>query len=65
MMSNEVNATEHKQTILVPKMDGKTVFFPIKPTYLGEIPITVTAVSPVASDAITQRILVKVTQKSQ
>lgn len=65
MMSNEVNATEHKQTILVPKMDGKTVFFPIKPTHLGEIPITVTAVSPVASDAITQRILVKVTQKSQ
>lgn len=60
MASNEVNATGHQQTILVPSEDGVTVLFPVKPTHLGEILITVTAISPAASDAITQRILVKV-----
>ncbi|XP_007484264.1 CD109 antigen [Monodelphis domestica] len=59
MNSNEINATGHQQSILVPSEDGGTVLFPIKPMYLGEIPITVTAVSPSASDAITQNILVK------
>ncbi|KAM5256508.1 CD109 antigen [Ctenodactylus gundi] len=59
MTSNDINATGHQQTILVPSEDGATVLFPIKPTHLGEIPITVTAVSPSASDAITQKILVK------
>ncbi|XP_004476027.2 CD109 antigen [Dasypus novemcinctus] len=59
MASNEINATGHQQTTLVPSEDGATVLFPIKPTRLGEIPITVTAISPTASDAITQRILVK------
>nr|KAF6504284.1 CD109 molecule [Rousettus aegyptiacus] len=59
MASNEINATGHQQTILVPSEDGATVVFPVKPTLLGEIPITVTAISPAASDAITQRILVK------
>ncbi|KAM9003740.1 CD109 antigen [Sarcophilus harrisii] len=59
MISNEVNATGHQQSILVPSEDGRTVLFPIKPKHLGEIPITVTAVSPSASDAITQNILVK------
>ncbi|XP_039709225.1 CD109 antigen [Pteropus medius] len=59
MASNEINATGHQQTILVPSEDGATVLFPVKPTHLGEIPITVTAISPAASDAITQRILVK------
>uniref|UniRef100_A0A2K6F1Q4 CD109 antigen n=1 Tax=Propithecus coquereli TaxID=379532 RepID=A0A2K6F1Q4_PROCO len=59
MTSNEINATGHQQTILVPSEDGATVLFPIKPTHLGEIPIIVSAVSPTASDAITQRILVK------
>ncbi|KAM9666552.1 CD109 antigen [Trichechus inunguis] len=57
--SNEINATGHQQTILVPSEDGATVLFPVKPAHLGEIPITVTAVSPTASDAITQKILVK------
>lgn len=60
MASNEINATGHQQTILAPSEDGATVVFPVKPTLLGEIPITVTAISPAASDAITQRILVKV-----
>uniref|UniRef100_A0A7N5KKP0 CD109 molecule n=1 Tax=Ailuropoda melanoleuca TaxID=9646 RepID=A0A7N5KKP0_AILME len=59
MASNEINATGHQQTILVPSEDGATVLFPVKPTHLGEIPITVTAISPTASDAVTQRILVK------
>ncbi|XP_069345169.1 CD109 antigen [Eulemur rufifrons] len=59
MTSNEINATGHQQTILVPSEDGATVLFPVRPTRLGEIPITVAAVSPTASDAVTQRILVK------
>ncbi|XP_054425606.1 CD109 antigen [Pteronotus mesoamericanus] len=59
MASNEINATGHQQTVLVPSEDGATVVFPVRPTHLGEIPITVTAVSPAASDAVTQRILVK------
>ncbi|XP_027708747.1 CD109 antigen isoform X1 [Vombatus ursinus] len=59
MISNEVNATGHQQSILVPSEDGRTVLFPIKPKHLGEIPITVTAISLSASDAITQNILVK------
>ncbi|XP_004674106.1 PREDICTED: CD109 antigen [Condylura cristata] len=59
MTSNEINATGHQQTVLVPSEDGATVLFPVKPRQLGEIPFTVTAISPVASDAITQRILVK------
>ncbi|XP_074093432.1 CD109 antigen isoform X2 [Macrotis lagotis] len=59
MISNDVNATGHQQSILVPSEDGATVYFPIKPKDLGEIPITVTAISPSASDAITQSILVK------
>ncbi|XP_007943411.1 CD109 antigen [Orycteropus afer afer] len=59
MTLNEMNDTGHQQTILVPSEDGATVLFPVKPTCLGEIPITVRAVSPIASDAITQKIVVK------
>uniref|UniRef100_A0A8C9CDH6 CD109 antigen n=1 Tax=Phocoena sinus TaxID=42100 RepID=A0A8C9CDH6_PHOSS len=59
MASNEINVTGHQQTVLVPSEDGATVLFPVRPTRLGEMPITVTAVSPAASDAVTQRILVK------
>ncbi|XP_037699981.1 CD109 antigen [Choloepus didactylus] len=59
MASNEINATGYQQTVLVRSEDGATVLFPIKPTHLGEIPITVTAISPTASDAVTQKILVK------
>lgn len=60
MASNEINATGHQQTIVVPSEDGATVLFPVKPTRVGEIPITVAAFSPAASDAVTQRVLVKV-----
>ncbi|XP_006897027.1 PREDICTED: CD109 antigen-like [Elephantulus edwardii] len=59
MTSNEINATEHQQTVQVPSEDGTTVLFPIKPTHLGEIPITIKAFSPISSDAVTQKILVK------
>ncbi|XP_045699363.1 CD109 antigen [Phyllostomus hastatus] len=59
MASNEINATGHQQTIVVPSEDGATVLFPVKPTHVGQIPITVSAFSPTASDAVTQRVLVK------
>lgn len=60
LTSNEINATGNQQSIFVPSEDGKTVQFPIKPTQLGEIPIKVTAISSAASDAIIQKVLVKV-----
>ncbi|KAL1781786.1 CD109 antigen [Sigmodon hispidus] len=59
MSSNDINDTSYRQTALVPSEDGVTLFFPIQPTQLGEIPITVRAASPTASDAITQKVLVK------
>ncbi|MBN3301790.1 CD109 protein, partial [Amia calva] len=48
-----------KQTLSVPSQDGTSVLFPIKPKVLGEIPISVKAISSVASDAIVQKVLVK------
>lgn len=60
LTSNEINATENQQSVSVPSEDGKTVQFPIKPKQLGEIPIKVTAISSAASDAIIQKVLVKV-----
>nr|XP_045016056.1 CD109 antigen isoform X3 [Jaculus jaculus] len=59
LTTNEINATGHQQTLLVPREDGTTLLFPVKPMRLGEIPITVVAISPSASDAVTQKILVK------
>ncbi|PKK33140.1 CD109 molecule, partial [Columba livia] len=59
LTSNEINATENQQSVSVPSEDGKTVQFPIKPKQLGEIPIKVTAISPAASDAVIQKVLVK------
>ncbi|KAK2498196.1 hypothetical protein MC885_008429 [Smutsia gigantea] len=59
MAPKETNATGHQQDILVPSEDGATLLVPVRPTRLGEIPITVRAVSAAASDAVTQRILVK------
>uniref|UniRef100_A0A0P6J8B7 CD109 antigen n=1 Tax=Heterocephalus glaber TaxID=10181 RepID=A0A0P6J8B7_HETGA len=59
MTSKEINTTGHQQDVLVPSEDGATVLFPVRPTHLGEIPITVRALSPIASDAVTRRILVK------
>ncbi|GAB1294474.1 CD109 antigen [Apodemus speciosus] len=59
MSSNDINNTMYRKTALVPRDGGVTLVFPIKPTHLGEIPITVTAASPTASDAVTQTVLVK------
>ncbi|NXH20679.1 CD109 protein, partial [Bucco capensis] len=59
LSSNEINATGNQQSVSVPREDGRTVQFPIKPKQLGEIPIKVTAISSAASDAITQQLLVK------
>ncbi|XP_063772890.1 CD109 antigen [Pseudophryne corroboree] len=54
-----LNSTGSQQTISVPSQEGKIVFFPIKPIQLGEIPIIVKATSSLASDAVTQKLLVK------
>ncbi|EGW06594.1 CD109 antigen isoform X1 [Cricetulus griseus] len=59
MSSNDANDTTYQQTALVPSEDGVTLLFPIKPTQLGEIPITVKAASSTATDVITRKILVK------
>ncbi|KAM3856320.1 CD109 antigen [Vipera latastei] len=59
IISNDINAIGNQHSVWIPSEDGKTVFFPIKPKQIGEIPIRVTAISPVASDAILQRLLVK------
>ncbi|MEE6476482.1 hypothetical protein FKM82_011089 [Ascaphus truei] len=48
-----------QQVVSVPSQEGKNVFFPIRPIQLGKIPITVKAISPLASDAVTQKLLVK------
>lgn len=60
IISADINAIGNQHTVWIPSEDGKTVFFPIKPKQIGEIPIRVTAISPTASDAILQRLLVKV-----
>lgn len=60
VLSNDINAIGNQHTVWIASEDGKTVFFPIMPKQIGEIPIRVTAVSPIASDAILQRLLVKV-----
>uniref|UniRef100_A0A8C5RJE5 CD109 molecule n=1 Tax=Laticauda laticaudata TaxID=8630 RepID=A0A8C5RJE5_LATLA len=59
IISNDINATGNQHTVWIPSEDGKTIFFPIKPKQIGEIPIRVTAISSIASDAILQRLLVK------
>ncbi|KAL7987953.1 hypothetical protein Chor_006872 [Crotalus horridus] len=59
IISNDINAIGNQHSIWIPSEDGKTVFFPIMPKQIGEIPIRVTAISPIASDAILQRLLVK------
>ncbi|XP_070620143.1 CD109 antigen [Erythrolamprus reginae] len=59
VLSNNKNAIGNQRTVWIPSEDGKTVFFPIKPKQIGEISIRVTARSPIASDAILQKLLVK------
>ncbi|XP_075719802.1 CD109 antigen-like [Rhinoderma darwinii] len=50
-------ASQHNVT--VPSRGGTRVLFPIRPKILGKIPITVKATSKVASDVLTQTVLVK------
>ncbi|XP_042302267.1 CD109 antigen [Sceloporus undulatus] len=59
IISNDINAMGNQRSVWVPSEDGKTVIFPIKPKQIGEIPFRVTAISPVASDALLQKVLVK------
>ncbi|XP_063147121.1 LOW QUALITY PROTEIN: CD109 antigen [Candoia aspera] len=59
IFSNDINAIGNQQSVWTPSEDGKTVFFPVKPKQIGEIPIRVTATSSIASDALLQRLLVK------
>uniref|UniRef100_A0A8C6Y3Q5 CD109 antigen n=1 Tax=Naja naja TaxID=35670 RepID=A0A8C6Y3Q5_NAJNA len=59
IISNDINAIGNQHTVWISSEDGKTIFFPIKPKQIGEIPIRVTAISSIASDAVLQRLLVK------
>ncbi|XP_069462357.1 CD109 antigen-like [Ambystoma mexicanum] len=59
LVSNEINATTNRRVVSVPRHDGRTVMFPLKTNQLGEIDITIKATSLAASDAITQKVLVK------
>ncbi|XP_053566414.1 CD109 antigen-like [Bombina bombina] len=58
VVNNNATTVPGKHNVTVPSQDGKTVLFPIKPIQLGEIAISVTAVSSAASDAISQILLV-------
>lgn len=60
ILSNDINTMGNQQSVWVPSEDGMTVIFPIKPKQIGEIPLRVTAVSPISSDAVLQKVLVKV-----
>ncbi|XP_043921643.1 CD109 antigen-like [Protopterus annectens] len=59
ILSSSNTTISNQYVVTIPSQDGKTVLFPIKPNLLGELSITVKATSPVASDAITQSVLVK------
>uniref|UniRef100_A0A8D0CAT7 CD109 antigen n=2 Tax=Salvator merianae TaxID=96440 RepID=A0A8D0CAT7_SALMN len=59
IISNDINVMGNQRSVWVPSEDGMTVTFPIKPKQIGEIPIRVTAISPIASDAVLQKVLVK------
>ncbi|XP_042565902.1 CD109 antigen [Clupea harengus] len=48
-----------KRTVSVWSQNGTTVLFPIRPTMLGEIPISVRAISSYTSDALYRTVLVK------
>ncbi|XP_061097670.1 CD109 antigen [Conger conger] len=47
------------QTVYVGSQDSATALFPLRPKMLGEIPISVKAISAVSSDAIIKNILIK------
>lgn len=51
---------EHQFFIYIPKQDAATVFLPIVPTRLGDIEITVFAVTLIGKDSITRTLHVEV-----
>lgn len=54
-------STVIQQTLDIPNMEGKTCLFPIRPKILGEILVTVKAISKgAASDIVTGKVIVKV-----
>uniref|UniRef100_A0A8C9QYB7 CD109 molecule n=1 Tax=Scleropages formosus TaxID=113540 RepID=A0A8C9QYB7_SCLFO len=52
------------RTVFVERQDSASVLFPIRPKVLGEISISVKAVSNIASDAIIRKVLVKLAPSS-
>ncbi|KAM6954373.1 CD109 antigen [Aplochiton taeniatus] len=56
---NEGLATASMRQVFVEKEEGATVLFPIKPLVLGEISISVEAISYAAYDAVVKMVLVK------
>ncbi|KAM7368320.1 hypothetical protein PAMP_014548 [Pampus punctatissimus] len=56
---NEVFTMPSVRQVSVRSQSGASVLIPIKPLVLGEIPISVKAMSPVASDFIRTTVLVK------
>ncbi|XP_066478804.1 CD109 antigen [Tiliqua scincoides] len=59
IISNDINTMGNQRSVSVPSKDGKAVIFPIKPKQIGEIPIRVTAISSIGSDALLQKVIVK------
>ncbi|CAH2248914.1 CD109 antigen [Pelobates cultripes] len=58
-INTNISFTANQKHVTVSSQDGVTVLFPLKPHKLGEIPITVQATSPTASDVVTETIHVK------
>lgn len=46
--------------VFVESQGGASVHFPIRPLVLGEIPISVKAMTPTASDSVRRTLMVKV-----
>lgn len=58
--NNEESYMPGVREVNVMSQGGASVLIPIKPLVLGEIPISVKAVSAVASDKVIRKLLVKV-----
>lgn len=51
---------EHQFFVYIPKQDVATVFIPIVPTRLGDIEVTIFAVTLIGKDSITRKLHVEV-----
>ncbi|XP_030054905.1 CD109 antigen [Microcaecilia unicolor] len=58
--SNGTNTVPNERKAILPMQDGTTLYFPVKPKQLGEIPIKVRATSPSNFDDITKTVIVRV-----